>query len=846
MLRFHPLRHGAPLSALVAAVCLLSPATAQRGQQGNPFKAPQATIHSPHARTYHVRHLKLDFIIDAANHGARGTVTHYLTPLQDGLADVVLDAGANLKIDGCRIDGAEAPFKHDGELLTITPAAPLTAHKEAAVEVRYEMPPGGRGGGANGAGGFTWIDPRPNDPARKPGFWTQGETDTNHKWVPCYDYPNDKCTSETHTTVPDNWTVIGNGAELPASMDSAKHTKTYNWVMKQPHSTYLLSLAGGEMDVQKSQWAGVPLYYAVPQGMGSLIPATFGHTPDMLGFFSKRFGYKYPWPKYAQTCAFDFPGGMENVSATTLGVPDRVLIDERSNHRGADSLISHELGHQWFGDLVTCSDWGDVWLNEGFATFCEMLYTEHLEGKDAYEQDRMGALGGYLFEIRRYKRPLSTNLYTTGDVMFGSGQTYSRGGLTLHMLRRELGDRVFFGGLSRYLKEHAYQPVTTADLIRSLSESAGRDLTPWFDQWVFKPGHPIVDWSWSYDAAGKYTVLHLKQTQDTSEGTPIYSIPLRVALLLPAGSPAKSPVMETTVALDKAEQDVRIPGSVKPDSVLIDPEHDLLMETKTAGPADSELAAQLRYAPSYQERLRAARRLVAGDKEKDPAALQMLANDLTTETSDIAAAGILNLLAAAKQDSMRPLFRAQAASRQPGRRAAALSALAALPKNPADIALLRQVAASDTEPYTLVETALRGLAAEDLAGNVDVFRHQIDSHSVRDRLAIAVVGLLADAKVEAGVPVLLKAAEPDRSATLRRNAIRAIGTLAPNSPEVHAALLAALKSEGQTFVQSAAIDELKARKDAAALDALRDTAANAKDSYVRSSAGDAVTQLSSK
>ncbi|HLJ55387.1 MAG TPA: M1 family aminopeptidase, partial [Chthonomonadaceae bacterium] len=352
-LRVRPALAVISLAALALIAGAPNPVRAQFGrQQGNPFKSPPATVHSPHPRTYHDRHLKLDFVIDAADHSAKGVVTHYLSPLQDGLATVTFDAGANLNIKTVKINGKEVKFTHEGEALNITPAAPLPAGKEVAVEIAYEMPRGGRGGGANGAGGFTWIDPRPNDPARRPGFWTQGETNTNHKWVPLYDWPNDKCTSETHTTVPAEWTVIGNGAESPVTVNAANHTKTYHWVMKQPHSTYLLSLAGGEVDVVKSSWSGIPLYYVVPKGEGGLAASSFGHTPDMLAFFSKRFGVKYPWPKYAQVLSYDFPGGMENVSATTLGPPQSVLADDRSSHRGPDSLISHELGHQWFGDLV--------------------------------------------------------------------------------------------------------------------------------------------------------------------------------------------------------------------------------------------------------------------------------------------------------------------------------------------------------------------------------------------------------------------------------------------------------------------------------------------------------------
>src|SRR5206468_4007146 len=155
----------------------------------------------------------------------------------------------------------------------------------------------------------------------------------------------------------------------------------------------------------------------------------------------------------------------------------------------------------------------DVWLNEGFATFFETAYIEHLEGKDAYDQERAGNLRSYLFEAQRYKRPISTALYANGDVMFDD-HTYPRGSLIMHLLRRTLGDKDFFAGLGYYLKTNAYQPVDTQDLIKAINTKTGKDVTAFFDQWVFKPGHPIVETSWTYDETGKAVVLHLKQIQD--------------------------------------------------------------------------------------------------------------------------------------------------------------------------------------------------------------------------------------------------------------------------------------------------------------------------------------------
>ncbi|HEV2473046.1 MAG TPA: M1 family metallopeptidase, partial [Chthonomonadales bacterium] len=376
-------RSSGRLTPLLLCLCLAAPAAAQ---QSNPFLPPRATMHYARNRDYHVRHLKLVINIDAIRHGATAVVTQYLAPLRDGLKQFEIDAGANLTINSVRLNGAPVSFRHDGEQLLIDPGRTLARGVEVAVEIRYVMPGDSTGGGANGLGGFHWILPNGDPADRPPGFWTQGETNTNHHWVPCYDSPNDKCTSETITTVPANWVVIGNGKLVSNTLNAAQHTRTFHWVMTQPHSTYLLSLAGGELDVRKDTWNGVPLYYVVPRGDAWMIPGSFGNTPDMLQFFSTILGFKYAWPKYAESAMLDFGGGMENVSATTLGAYS--LTDKRSGLYPMSSLDSHELAHQWFGDLVTCKFWGDIWLNESFATFFQMLYTEHLYGKDGYDEDK--------------------------------------------------------------------------------------------------------------------------------------------------------------------------------------------------------------------------------------------------------------------------------------------------------------------------------------------------------------------------------------------------------------------------------------------------------------------------
>ena len=886
---FRPLRRMG--FAALAVLCLLPNAAHAQGRRGgpNPFAPPAAVVHTPRVREYHVRHMKVYFTVNAGEHSATGVVTHYLTPLRGPLTSLQMDARASLVIDACTLDGKDAQFEHKDSVLTVySKDNPLPNGKEVALEIHYRMSPPGatrERAGANGAGGFRWIDTDPNDPERRPQFWTQGETNTNSAWVPCYDFPNDKCTSETHTTVPENWTVIGNGTESPATHDEAAHTRTYNWTMTQPHSTYLLSLVGGELDVQMDKWRGVPLYYVVPRGKANLIANSFGNTPDMLSWFSDELGVKYAWPKYAQCAVYEFPGGMENVSATTLGTFG--LSDKRSGTFPMSSLTSHELAHQWFGDLITCSDWGDAWLNESFATFFQMSYTEHLNGEEAYQREVENNTNSYLRGAARAKHALSTNLYRGPDDMFDSSHTYAKGGVILHMLRRQLGDKAFYKGLGSYLKKNAYQPVDTSDLESALSSYTHKDLKPFFDQWVRKPGHPVLNLTWTYDEGSKEVVASVKQTQDTSDGTPIYTTPLTIGLLPASGaengsSSGRSAIQRQRVTLSSATQEFRIPAAQKPAVVLLDPDHDLLREIKETARTQEELPVLLLHAPNAVDRQRAAS-LIKGDidananttppefdrdRASEPGYFQefqrqqeaalaaaegrpgktliaLFSQAIAGEPSERTAAYMIGRLSVAKDESLRPLFREQARSKQSARRSAALTALGMLPATDEDTRLLREAASSDTAEYGIVEAGLRALAQQNASANMDVFGHQVAQPSANDQLAFTSVAALAQTKSDASVPILLTATSGTHSPATRAAAARTIGTLAPGSKPVHDALITLL-NDVSPRVQQAAIETLTARMDKDAVPALRTLATNAKSANIQKSAGDAADKLEGK
>ncbi len=834
--------------------------------QGSPFQLPRAKLQYERERDYDLQKVLLRIKIDWTKKTIAGLVTHTLAPLRTDLKRIDFDAGATLRVESCSVNGVSVRFTKEPNRLQVFPSSPLKRGQIVTVGIRYtSISSANERRSLNGTYGFHWILPQKYVPARRPGFYTQGETEGNREWVPIYDYPNDKTTSETYVEVPDKWYVIGNGRLMGIAPDSKTHTRTFHWKMTQPHASYLLSLAGGEMDVGYEKWNGVDLIYAVPQGEGKYIDASFGDTKDMLQFFSDRLGVKYPWPKYAQTAVFDFGGGMENVSATTLG--ERSLVEARSGIHPMASLNSHELAHQWFGDFVTCKDWGHVWLNEGFATFFEQLYEEHARGRDAYDGERENALRSYLSESRRYKRPIATNLYADADAMFDS-HTYPKGGLVLHMLRREMGDEDFFHGLGYYLRKNAYKPVDTNDLIRSLAESSGRSVQPFFDQWVYKPGHPVIDYSWSYDEAKKEIVVDLSQLQDTKDGTPVYNFKMPYAVVGggSGGTPPSPPyqggvrggVEVGSFVVDKDKVQARLPVSAKPDGFLLDPGHDILMERKEKKWAPGEALAVMRAASpsvSWLERRDAALFLLKG--EPDDETIKSVA-----ETIDVHAAklserygrAVVERLGQLKKEVLRPAFlnialghitttgkAADVPPMDPVLRAAALAALGELPKDDNSFAAVKRFV-SQKEYFAVALAAMRTLSSLDAEANLPLFKQAATWESRLDTLRFGALSALARSKSDDAANAMLEYTKPQYRRPVRQNALFHLNGNYSEKPRLTAGVIPLLKDEDEQIARSAAA-ALGSFKDKNAIPALRAAEKDSKDEGVRKAAKEAADKL---
>lgn len=770
------------LATLALSVVIVSPCLAQRG---NPFEPPQASVHYAYDRTYDLLNVAVTLDVDYATRSIKGYSVNTLAPLRSGLTSITIHAGKDLLISGVAVNGNAAKYERKDEDLTITIP---TSMRGKALDVRVDYSGSNQRGGAFGSGGgWHWIDNDPIDPDRA-GFWTQGETEFNREWCPTWDYPNDLATSETIVTVDDKWSVVGNGVLVSNTAKAGR--RTFRWKMNQPHATYLLSLAAGPLDIKRDKWEGIDLWYVVPSGKANLIDSSFGDTKDMLSFFSTRLGVKYAWPKYAQNAMHDFGGGMENVSATTLGQGS--LTDGKNGFRTMSGLNAHELGHQWFGDLVTCKDWGHTWLNESFATFMQMNYFEHAQGAASYDREIEGAMQGYFNESRRYQRPLATRMYANGDAMFDS-HSYPKGGAVMHTLRRWLGDDGFYSGLQRYLTEYRHQPVESWQLCRAMTEATGINCEPFWDQWIYKPGHPVIEYTWAFDE-GKLK-LEIAQIQKTDKGTPIYTIPATVGVLF------DSKLQRLPVKIEGEKTVVEFALGQKPTAVILDPDHDFLREMKHTF-AQEELRSIVVSAPNAVDRQTAFNRLAAEENPDLDFLTRVLANDKDAHP----AIENVRRLASIESEKLRPFFRSELNHASFDRQLSAVSGLNNLGWQPEDrMGLLAMV--NEKSQTAVVMAILRKL---DVKGDAAVFRRALTITSLGDQVATYAAEQLIGSGDSDAIVFAYGLAEGVGTARVA-NGLQLVAKTKPSERSL-AAIRRALTSNG-TNALNAALDAIKAQKE---------------------------------
>ncbi len=584
----------------------------------NPWQGPMAAFLTQRARPDYppdrpvdIEHMVLRLKVDPMQRSIEGSVIYRGTVLWPDLRKWTLDAGPDLSIDAVTLNGQPVRHTHYQEQLVMEWADPLPAGATVEVQITYHGHP---------QRGLYFVGPdvHPDWPVQ---VWSQGEAIDHHFWLPIHDAPNERFTTESYWTVPVPMMAIANGRLIEVTPAPDRGWQTFHWKESVPHVPYLISVVIGEFQKFTDTWEGIPVEYYVPRGFTETdVRRSFAKTPAMLAFFSETTGYRYPYEKYAQTTVYNFTfGGMENISATTLWV--ETLHDERAHPEfQSDGLVAHELAHQWFGDLLTCEHWAHLWLNESFATFMTGVWFGHDRGPDHYDWSRWGWWNSYINEAKRYQRPIVWNVYTYPDDMFDR-HTYPKGASILHALRTYLGESLFWKGIRHYVRKFAAQTVETRDLREALEEATGRDLTAFFDQWIYRAGHPKLQIRHRWDPLRKELVVDIEQVQDTGPWIPIFRFATTLEVTTDQGK------RSFPIRISRKSETFRFPLDAPPRMILLDPGRNWLMEQIWEKSVD-EWSEQLHHAASVFDRAVAAREL---GKIGDADAVRALADALTQE-----------------------------------------------------------------------------------------------------------------------------------------------------------------------------------------------------------------------
>ncbi len=686
-------------------------------------------------RPFVILHLSLDLSLHFEARAVSGTARLRVQRVSGDATTLSLDAIA-FTVERVEIDGKSAEFSYDDETLRITVPTGLALFD---VTVRYRATP---------KRGLYFLAPDDHVRDRPRQVWSQCQDEDARYWFPCHDKPHVKQTSDLRVRVPKGLFALSNGKLVERSDDAT--TTTFAYAQEQPHPSYLVTLVVGDFaELTADETTRVPVTYLVPRGREEDGRRTFARTPEMIRLFEERTGVAYPYAKYAQVVVSDFIfGGMENTSATTMY--EHILLDERAAiDVDMDGLVAHELAHQWFGDLVTCRDFSEGWLNEGWATYMELVWkdegTEPGAGRDEYDYALKGELDIYVDEDQgRYRRPIVSRDYEAPIDLFDR-HLYQKGALVLHRIRRLVGDGPFWRGVRRYLEAHAHGIVETRDLQRAIEAESGKSLDRTLDLYVHGAGHPAFDARIEIDEHGGRTsvVVSLAQTQANEDGTRLYEGPLVVELS------ERGKVRRETRDVRSAKDTLVLSTSARPDWVTLDPDGDLLATVELHAPADL-LRAQLERAPRARVRWIAAAALGKRDDARTTAALaRALSNE--SEFWGVRAEAALALGEVRSEAALDALVAAVKTPHAKVRRAVA-RALGKF-KSPRAASALKPLALSD--PSYLVEAdAARALGATRQSEAFDTLVELLDRRSWADAVRSGAADGLAALRDERAVPHL--------------------------------------------------------------------------------------------
>jgi aminopeptidase N len=714
------------VAMMAAQVCLTAKA------EPDDFQA--RGVHSLRSHDYDVKHYRIDLTLDEDTKSFAGITQVDFTSSQEGLNNLKLDAETfvvNTVIDE---NGKALAFKQSDGKLDITLKAALQKGAESKVIIHYQADN---------------VDIDPTKFGMKAGYDLgldfKAASDTNPQlintlsfpegarhWFPCFDHPSDWATHDTLITVKNSYKAIANGALLSTTENVDTGMRTYYYSQLKPQPTYLYVLVAGPYVVLEDKHGELPLQYWVYSGKEKDAQLTFAPTANMIGFFEKLYGSKFPWVKYAQITVPGIGGGAESTSATVLGESlvrnQQDIVDFPSNR-----VISHEIAHQWWGDFVGYQDWQHVWLSESFATLSEYLFNAQDLGKDEGALNLFNKKRDYLNEAHnKFIRPIVTNKWDRPDQMFDN-HSYAKGAVVLNMFRDLVGVESFSAIMQGFLQKHAYSNATTEDFFDIVSAVSGKDYQWFFEQWLLKPGHPVLEITSDWDEKQSVLVLNIKQTQDTNKGIALFKLPIRIGITTESGKRVQD------IWLDKQQQTFSFALAEKPLLVHFD-EGDVLLKEWTFNKSTGELLYQLSH-DNAMGRLWAATELEThlNEAEVTNALIQAVSKDNFWAVRQTALTSLSKVQSVELQDYLQQLSIKDVKNQV---RATALNALGAY-KNPQLIGFIKQRYATE-QSYLLKAAAISALGQYHDPTLTEFISQAALISSPRDVVAKAAKAALAD------------------------------------------------------------------------------------------------------
>ncbi len=803
---------------------------------------PTGTYRPTRERSYDIIHFRADLTVDWAKKQVGGEATVRLRPLAS-LSSISLDAYWLNVSDVRDADrGTSYKFSSTDDALIISFGRTLQTADTVAVTIRYTARP---------TAGLYFVDPGPQT-NNKPAIFTYGEGGIHANWLPLYNENNDKFSTEMIVTVEKPFTAISNGTLLQ-TRENQNGTRTFHWYQALPHSNYLIALFIGDYVPVKLRpaFGSIPLSVWVHAGQEDQARTVFQRTPDMVEFFSKRFSFRYPWDKYDQIASFDYAiGAMENTGIT--GHNDRILrrpgqleefnpdFEHYSANWTAEAIISHELGHHWFGDNTTCRTLANLWMNESFASYMMMLWDEHRLGNEHLQSQTQIALQSYLDYVAESHiiRPLEYRFYDSRDQIYNLQTTYQKGAIVLHMLRWVLGDEAFFQGLGYFQNKHQFANVESQDLLTALEESTGKNLTWFFEQWIWSGGHPIFEVSWNHIPGRKKVEVRVEQVQPIVEGQGTFRLPVEIRI------DVKGTTRKETVWIEESTQSYVFDVSEAPDLVSFDGRGALVADIR-----ERKQVRELAYQALKDElpgRLRALRQL-AGNHASNPLTFEVLHRTIQGNGSWTLRAEATLLLQSIHTLQAQQLLLAQLQSEDYHVRKAAVIALGSRFTAEARSALRTTVEAEKNDD--VAAAALVALAKIDPSLSEQFFEAQLKKESWYDSRKLAVLRcievLATDHSVqnpERFVPLVRRYVDTRYNYELRQQALKSWTACAPGDKALLNQLFATVKND-ILAVQTTAMKLLGMIRHESAIPILEEAAKRSGDIDVRKAARDALEEI---